>query len=427
MGLVESWSEAVKLNPSRAKDILKRLHEREAYPEDVWKSSIRGFRQVGVQEGHHKDSLDIIRGLPDDLTKALTVPISSLLETIANKGEDELDDLLLSIWDSLWPYAVDYEVRDGSDPVNTAINHPAGKLAEVLLYLLREKEPTKRGGIDGKLLSRIELILEDGEGAIHLARVVLASRLALLHFLDPEWTEENVVPLFDWESSSEARFAWSGYLWSPTMPPDLWPAIRPYFLSTFDNLSQLSGKARKSLAVLLVAVALQDKQALSEDEARRCLRQVDQQGRTEIARWLVSRLEGADERADALWTEQIGPWFEAAWPQGAEFRSSETSTSLAWAAIETEGAFPAAVDAIQNRITLLNHPAHVLGKLADSEHPTAHPESSLQLLAVLIDDISFGYSAEKLQKCLEEVLTSDPSLNADPRYTRLLKLVQQHI
>lgn len=426
-GLVESWREAVKLDPHRAIGILEILHEQGGYREDIWKSSVRGFREVEVQEEHHAGFLDLVGGLPNDLVETLAVPLSSLLETIAKAGADELEGLVLSLWDRLWPAAVEHEVRGGPDLLSTAINHPAGKLAEVLLQLLRERKLTKRGGIDAELQSRIEDILDGGGEAIHLARVVIASRLALLHFLDPEWTEENLVPLFDWTSSSQARFAWSGYLWSPTMPPDLWPAIKPYFLSTFENLHQLSDTAQRSLAVLLVAIALQDKQALSEEEARECLRRVNHQGRTEVARWLVRRLEGAEERVDTLWTERIGPWLEVAWPQEAEFRSSQTSVLLAWAAIETRDAFPAAVDAIESRITPLDQPAHVLDKLADSEHPASHPEPSLKLLDILIDDISFRHIAEALQRCLEEISTSDPSLEADPRYVRLLELVQQYI
>jgi hypothetical protein len=426
-GLVESWRGAVKLDPSRTNVILEMLHEKRAYPEDIWKSSIRGFRDVEVQEEVHAHFLVLIRQLPNDFVEALTNPLSSLLETIAKAGVDELEDILLALWDRLWPTAVEHEVRDDSDPLNAAINHPAGKLAELLFHLLRGRELVKDSGIDADLHSRIEAILETrGDGA-RLARTIVASRLARLYFLESDWTEEWVVPLFDWTSSDESRFAWSGYLWSPTMRPDLWPTMKPYFLSTFEYLDQLRERAQKSLAVLLVAIAVEGEQTLSDKEARHTLRQLDEQGRTEVARWIVRRLEGADERAETLWTERIGPWVNAAWPQEAELRSPQTSVSLSWAAIEAGDAFPEAVDVIASRVTTLDRPASVLDRLAESGRPDSHPESSLQLLDILIDDISFRHEAEDLQRCLEEISTSDPSLAEDPRYIRLMELVEQHL
>jgi hypothetical protein len=203
--------------------------------------------------------------------------------------------------------------------------------------------------------------------------------------------------------------------------------MKSYFLTTFENLDQLQGEAQKSLAVLLAAISVEGKQTLTEEEARDCLRQVDEQGRTEVARWIVRRLEGADERAERLWTERIGPWVEAAWPQGAAFRSSATSISLAWATIEAGNAFPEAVDVIESRVTALDRPANLLDRFAGSEHPDSHPESSLKLLDLLIDDISFAHTAEELQRCLEEISASEADPEDDPRYVRLMDLVEQHL
>jgi hypothetical protein len=426
-GLAESWREAVKLAPDRACQILKMLREQEGFPEDVWKSSIRGFRDVEVEEEIHTQLLDMIESLSNENLKILLHPLSSLLETIARSGEVDLDDLIFSLWDRLWPISVQHEVRDEPDPINTAISHPAGNLAEVVVHLLRSREVAKRGGIDSDLQSRINEILSEREDAAGLARVIIASRLALFHFLNPVWTEEKVVPLFDWSSSDEARFVWSGYLWSPSMPPDLWPAMKPSFLVSFENLDQLQEGVQRNLAVLLVAIAVEGEPSLSAEEARNCLRQLGDQDRGEAARWIVRRLEGAGDRVEKLWSERIGPWIESAWPREEELKSSETSVSLAWAAIQVGEAFPDAVNTIESRVGSLNRPAHVLGRLGESGLPHAHPEPALQLLNVLVDNISFRYDAEKLQQCLENIASSKPVRKDDPRYVRLMDLAEQNL
>jgi hypothetical protein len=429
-GLLESWREAVKQDPERALRILELLHEQECYSSGVWKSSFRGFREVEFQSRLHGGIFLLVGQLPDELIEESIHSLAFLVESTSKENLGRAEKYVLALWDRLWAIALEAEVRDGSGPLSVAINHPAGKLAEALLHRLRKGELTKGGGISSNLQFRIERILEGSEEAARLGRVIVASRLSLLHFLDSGWTENKLIPRFDWSSlsfSEETPFLWSGYLWSPTMPPDLWPAMKAHFLSTFQHLDQLLEKARKSLAVLLVAIAVQDWEALSAEESQSCLKELDENERAEIARWIVRRLEGADKRAETLWTERIGPWVESAWPKGATFRSSTTSVPLAWAAMEAGDAFPEAVDVIENRVTTLDRPPSVLNRLVESEHPNSHPEASLQLLNALIDDISFRYAAEELQHCLEGISASKAALEEDQRYIRLMNLVEQYL
>jgi hypothetical protein len=136
-GLLKSWREAVKQNPERALRILELLHDQECYSSGVWKSSFRGFREVEFQSRLHGDIILLVDQLPVDLLEESIHSIASLLESISQEDLVETEGYMFSIWDRLWPIAVECEVRDGTNPLNTAINHPAGKLAEVLVHLLR--------------------------------------------------------------------------------------------------------------------------------------------------------------------------------------------------------------------------------------------------------------------------------------------------
>jgi len=424
-GLLDSWRRAVSQEPRRGLAVLELLFEREYYQKDVWSSSFRGFREVEVEEDLHVRLLTLINRLPEDPIHSLADSLSSLMGAIAQIKGEAFWDVLLDQWDRLWPATMDYPSMADSDPLTTAINHPAGKLAEVLFYLLGSEDLSRHGGIPTELRSRFEEIIEQEGEAARLARVIIASHLAVLYFLDPTWTEENVVPLFDWASTEKASSAWEGYLWSPSMRPDLWSAMKAHFLRTFEHLDLFERTAQRNLAALLAAVAIEGEHTLTDDEARQCLRQMDDQGRTDVAQWIVDRLQGAEERADVLWVNRIGPWIDAVWPREAGLRSSEASNSLAWAAIESGEAFPSAVETVGRLISALERPHGIVDKFVESDHTTAYPEASLELLNRLIDDIQFRHTAEVLQQCLNEIAESEPSLADDGRYIRLQGMADQ--
>jgi hypothetical protein len=85
-------------------------------------------------------------------------------------------------------------------------------------------------------------------------RVLLASRLIALFRVDRSWTEEHLLPLFDWAHSSvEAKAAWEGFLCSPRLYRPLLIAFKSQFLSTAHHYADLGEHGRQFAAFLTYA------------------------------------------------------------------------------------------------------------------------------------------------------------------------------
>ena len=118
---------------------------------------------------------------------------------------------------------------------------------------------------------------------------------------------------------------------------------------------ELSDHDLEGLVTQLISVALWHRQReachynLSPAEIRRALA-VGPPAVRQNAAWQLWRLMGQGEgpppdKAER-WQRVIGPIFRDIWPLDAGLRSKETAQNLVFMALECEGAFPDAVDAI---------------------------------------------------------------------------------
>lgn len=85
-------------------------------------------------------------------------------------------------------------------------------------------------------------------------RVLLASRLIALFRVDRQWTEQCLLPRFDWAADPmEAKAAWEGVLWSPRLYRPLLLAFKPQFLETAWHYGDLGEHGRQFAAFLTYA------------------------------------------------------------------------------------------------------------------------------------------------------------------------------
>jgi hypothetical protein len=236
---------------------------------------------------------------------------------------------VLARWDALFGFALSVEAHHSDERVTDAINHPAGNLAEGLFEVLRSRPLSRNMGIADDVRVRLDRIVTAEGAAASLARVIVASRLPLLHDLDAEWTRQFVVPLLGWHDPDEAQGAWQGFLWSPWVRPSLWVDLKPHFLAACDHVGAL-GRSAPNFAGLLASMAIEGSDALSGPEARECLRKLDAEGRQKVATWLWQKLRQAGTQAPVLWRDSIGPWLSTAWPRGPGLR--EPVLPSAWPA-----------------------------------------------------------------------------------------------
>ena len=66
---------------------------------------------------------------------------------------------------------------------------------------------------DGPLKDSCEQLLSTPKTTSLAGIIILSSRLHYFYAVDPEWTEANLIPLFNWETSEYCSLIWRGYLW----------------------------------------------------------------------------------------------------------------------------------------------------------------------------------------------------------------------
>ena len=309
------------------------------------------------------------------------------------------------------------------DELTRAVNHPCGDLAEVPLNYLQDS--VKDGGrqFPDEIRSKIETLLDLQSECGRYARIVIASRLPLLHYVDPTWTESRVIPLFSWANPEEAKGVWQGFLWAPRLTPSLLEALKPCFVDAFAYLEDLQDGSIY-LARLLAAVAINSPESLSPTEMRRCLEKLQDDGRAEVARSFLDALEGAGQKASELWKNRVGPLIEKTWPRQISDKGPAASEYLAWAAAAAGESFPEAVSSLLDFLTPIEHGYGILEKLKDTAALERHPEESLELLDVLTGTnppAHFGGLGEALQLIDHGMLGKDAERRFKTLQTRALE------
>ena len=102
------------------------------------------------------------------------------------------------------------------DWLTEAINEPGGRLGEFWLHSVsasRRIDAESWTGMPAKIRVTIEKLLSETSGSAAHIRIVFASQLHYMFSLDPKFTSEKLLPLFDWNLDGlRAEQSWHGFL-----------------------------------------------------------------------------------------------------------------------------------------------------------------------------------------------------------------------
>ncbi|WP_168197930.1 SIR2 family protein [Pseudolabrys sp. FHR47] len=332
----------------------------------------------------------------------------------------------------------------GDDLLTESLNRPGGTLAWALLDALGAMKPDRNAGFGAALLTRFDRLASAGGRAGLLARVYLAHSLAYLDAVDPNWVQTHFEPRFAW-GHPEALPLWRSFANDGVGSARLFNALKPAALAAFER-QELSDNEFEGVMSNLLSVALWHQRGeapeyeLSAAEVRRALTVGPASARRNVS-WNLWRMmgkpdqEGSDEEdagtapidRPTRWRTIIGPLFQSIWPLDARLRSESTTQNLVLMALETEDAFPEAVEAILDVIVpyelyQLSHSLRLESK--HSELVRRYPLSFVRLANALIDPAAFRVPSD-LAGFLQECAAADPTVVNDPAYVRLNGLRRQ--
>ena len=419
----DTWRETCKKHFANAGVALGDLAQEGIWPIDRWRDAFYAWTENDrLARRSWRCFAPLVQAIPNDklekLAHALTWWLRKVAETI-DSNEDIFMDLCHRI------LSLPYELDGGNeDPVDRAINHPVGHVTEALLNLWFKRKPSDNEGLPDDIEPFFTQLCDTEVQRFRHGRVLLASRLIALFRVDRSWTEDHLLPLFDWTRNPiEAKAVWKGFMWSPRLYQPLLIAIKEPFLATASYYGELGGHARQFAAFLTYA-ALMPLDGYRAQDFQTAIGALPADGLDEVARALVQALEAAGEQREEYWKNRIQTFWHDIWPKSRDLASNSIAESLALLTIAARGEFPAALSAVIDWLSPLEHPHFVVLRLYKSGLAKRFPEDALRLLDAVIDDQP--WAPRELGECLNAISQASPELLQDRRYQQLAEYARRH-
>jgi hypothetical protein len=422
-----------KDRPTRALGALIRAAKQGNYPKWAWDTFL-------YSEGRKRDRLRLSISIAAQLSRCPEQSLSAFVraaadwlniagETLARNRRDLFDRVFAKITSSIHLNPTESRsgiVRGDREPDWTmeAINAPVGKLAQALFHDPRKDDLEKDQGFPTEWLSNVlRLLTLTGDLRRH-ALVVLAHNLNWLYYIDPGWTETNLLTVLDGDPQ-DCDALLSGFLWGARVPSaELFPRMKPVLLDSAKSGAALKRGSEDVLAAMLLSgwgtrtedetryvtnIEMHDVLLHSSDEFRsRILWQVE--------RWSESEKSQYPNR----WRDLTLELLRDVWPRQVSAKTSTTSARLFDFAFANAERFTVVAPLILPLLVPIEQDYLSFPHLHRSHEPIPklYPELTLQLLyAVLPENVgAWPYGIDTI---LREIGQANSSLRGDAKLLEL--------
>ena len=417
----------VKANPRKALSALSVAAKNGEYPAALWSA--------------------LVNELPADVTPRLRrvflYRLARLPHTIVNEIHDTLGQWLeqnlvrvLEFDGNLgwvvFDHVVDGILNGGADDVESSIDKdgPLGMCAKALFSAIPVKEHEAGSLVPGHIKSRLERIFAAPEKGSERAACIAISKLNRLMYIDPYWTKEHLIPLLAFDHPV-SETAWKRLLISGCILSDpLAEVIKPLMLDLFPWIERFSWSRDISWVAVQwlgrMRVFYPNKPSgLTKAEMRSVLRAMSDDSRSRLIFWL-GRV--GQEYKDG-WVTHVVPFVNEDWPREKQYRTSESVKAWIGLLDDTEDNFPATYEAVKKflaPVEMIDNWLYRFIRTNDNDEPLTvrFPESTLDLMNSVTPSI-LSRTPYELPKVLALIVETDIKLKSDPRYLRLIELVER--
>ncbi|WP_130618099.1 SIR2 family protein [Dyella amyloliquefaciens] len=436
----------VKANPRKALSALTIAGKAGDYPEAFWSSMINNL-PADISPRLRRVFLNRVARLPyaaivelrHTLGRWLQQNLVAALEFDGDLGWAVYDHIV----DGILSGGVDAsksglgEIHQGGKVIQRsrrtfdhAINGPIGMCAEALFHAVPGEKQEALSLIPDHIKSRVErLFSASGESSDHAVSIACA-KLNWLMFVDPAWTKERLIPMLAFEHSASEP-AWNGFLHSGRIPwSPLAEIIKPLLIDLFPWVEEFSWNRDLSTVAAqwlgLMRMSHPDEPTgLSRSEMRSVFRAMSDDTRNRFISWLSQ----VGQKNESGWAKHVAPLINKDWPRERRYRTS--ASVRAWIGLlgDTGDRFPIVYEAVKKFLVPVeanDHPFYRFTKEFSGEGPitTRFPEATLDLMNRATPR-ALTHSPYELPKVLALIAEAEPDLISDPRYLRLIDLVER--
>lgn len=436
----------VKANPRKALSALTIAGKANDYPEAFWSAMINEI-PADISPRLRRVFLNRVARLPHAVIAKLCHTLGRWLEKDLVAILEFDDDLGWTVYDHIVDGILSGganaaksgigEIRQGGKVIQRsrrtyghAINGPIGMCAKALFHSVPGEKQEAGSLIPEHIKSRVErLFTAPGEGAGHAVSIA-SSKLNWLMFVDSAWTEERLIPMLEFEHPASEP-AWNGFLHSGRVPcPPLAETIKPLLLDLFPWVEgfswdrDLSKVAAQWLGFMRVFHP-GEPSGLTRGEMRSILRAMSDGTRNQFIFWLGQ----VGQNNENGWIKHVIPLINENWPRERRYRT--TASMRAWVGLldDTGDSFPAVYETVKKFLVPVetnDHPFYRFTREINDEKPITalFPETTLDLMNRVTPQVLTRPPYE-LPKVLALIEETEPELISDPRYLRLIDLVER--
>lgn len=435
----------VKANPRKALSALTVAGKADDYPEAFWSSMINEL-SADITPRLRRVFLNRVARLPHAVIAELRHTLGRWIEKNLVAILEFDDDLGWAVYDHI----VDGILSGGADAANSglgevrqggkviqrsrrtfdhAINGPVGMCAEALFHAVPGVKQEAGSLIPDHIKSRLErLFRAPGEGADHAVSIT-TGKLNWLMFVDPVWTQERLIPMLAFEHPASEP-AWNSFLHGQVPSPPLAEIIKPLLLDLIPWVGKFSWDRDVSEVVaqwlgFMRVFHPDEPSGLSRGEMRSVFRAMSDDTRNRFISWLGQ----VGQKNENGWAKHVIPLINEDWPRERRYRTS--ASMRAWIGLldDTGDSFPAVYEAVKKFLVSVetsDHPFYRFTREISDEKPITalFPEATLDLMNRVTPQVLTRPPYE-LPKVLALIAETEPDLTSDPRYLRLVDLVER--
>lgn len=429
------WAVFVDSEPARAFAALLNAQSKGDFSPHRWQPflSLYAFGDGKHAPADKPEAREVFAALAEVSTINL-VPLagtlSRLVERLAGETESPLLPAVLALWDQLVPAAISSDLEeDRGQPLSEVIlNHPLANLASALVDMQRSLQPKVGDGLAARLAPRFDALLSLKDRARIIARGALMQQLPYLHWLAPEWAEENLISeaLAETDEAIDLMSVVARSV-APQFPRLFNRLKAPIFRALEHDRTDDGVREQLSGALVGAAFAAIDGQTdfeLTNVECRHALTRMPNSVLASMALELTSLLRAKTENAAraAYWDNAVSPFLRDYWPNDVSARTVEVSENLVRLPALAGEAFERAVGAVLELICPISRYELRYGfGLDDDDDLVRHfPKAVLRLIVSALDPASQPPS--DIPEIIDALLEADPGIAAAHAFWRLRQM-----
>jgi len=242
-GLVHAVGEAAKQEFDWGLDLSDALARTGEWDADLWSGLIRAWSGMDLDEDRHREVLNRLGRVElypkhaREIADALEALVEDDGKPYALKLLPQANEIAASLWRHLDRIAL---IEETDSWLTTAINHPAGVLAEFWLRglsLWRNHQDPSPKVMSCEYRTVLSGIAQDTTVPGRLGRSVLAGQCAFLLAADEGWTKKNLIPLFrDRDNIADFKAVWDGFLTWGRLNPTVAENLQDAFLEAVQQI-----------------------------------------------------------------------------------------------------------------------------------------------------------------------------------------------